>query len=477
MSQKDLVFNPYMPFWEYVPDGEPHVFGDRLYVYGSHDARNGEQYCSEDYVVWSAPVDDLSQWRCDGVSYRRTDDPRYAPEGKDMMAPDVCQGPDGKYYLYYFNDMRTLSVAVANDPAGPFSFYGVVHMTDGSPLPGLAFDPGILCDDTGIWLYYGFDTSAFGEGQRCPEPGCFAVELQPDMLTCKHAPSKVLEGSQGAVGTPFEGHAFFEASSIRRIGKTYYLVHSSELGHELCYCTSDRPTGPFSYGGTIVSNADLGYRGNNVPTAYPANTHGGLVCVEGQWYVFYHRHTHERQYSRQACAEKIEIASDGSISQVEMTSCGLSDAPLPLGNTYPAHIACGLCGPEGVVHISSRVHRRPSDPFLFQEGSDCNEKGDGCMYAANLRSGSSLAFKYFEGAPGIYECALECRGDFDGVVEVFAISHAGVEALVGEIRIAGGETATWSEFRGEVVLEGGVFGLKLSPRGDGSLDIKSVAVA
>lgn len=29
--------NPYLPSWEYVPDGEPHVFGKRVYIYGSHD--------------------------------------------------------------------------------------------------------------------------------------------------------------------------------------------------------------------------------------------------------------------------------------------------------------------------------------------------------------------------------------------------------------------------------------------------------
>ncbi|WP_275052119.1 hypothetical protein [Collinsella intestinalis] len=44
-----------------MPDGEPHVFGGRLYVCGSHDRRDGTSYCQEDYVVWSAPVDDLSQ--------------------------------------------------------------------------------------------------------------------------------------------------------------------------------------------------------------------------------------------------------------------------------------------------------------------------------------------------------------------------------------------------------------------------------
>lgn len=34
---KSQVFNPYLPSWEYVPDGEPHVFGDRVYIFGSHD--------------------------------------------------------------------------------------------------------------------------------------------------------------------------------------------------------------------------------------------------------------------------------------------------------------------------------------------------------------------------------------------------------------------------------------------------------
>ncbi|MCQ2088232.1 MAG: xylosidase, partial [Bacilli bacterium] len=30
-------YNPYLPGWEYIPDGEPKVFGDRLYIFGSHD--------------------------------------------------------------------------------------------------------------------------------------------------------------------------------------------------------------------------------------------------------------------------------------------------------------------------------------------------------------------------------------------------------------------------------------------------------
>ena len=55
--------NPYLPSWEYIPDAEPYVFGDRVYIYGSHDKFNGHVYCLNDYVCYSAPVDDLADWR------------------------------------------------------------------------------------------------------------------------------------------------------------------------------------------------------------------------------------------------------------------------------------------------------------------------------------------------------------------------------------------------------------------------------
>lgn len=69
------ALNPYMPSWEYVPDAEPHVVGDRVYVYGSHDIFNGLNFCLGDYVCWSAPVDDLGNWRYEGCIYKREQDP------------------------------------------------------------------------------------------------------------------------------------------------------------------------------------------------------------------------------------------------------------------------------------------------------------------------------------------------------------------------------------------------------------------
>ena len=57
---KQQVFNPYLPSYEYIPDGEPRIFDGRLYVFGSHDRLGGTTYCENDYVTWSAPLSDLS---------------------------------------------------------------------------------------------------------------------------------------------------------------------------------------------------------------------------------------------------------------------------------------------------------------------------------------------------------------------------------------------------------------------------------
>ena len=71
------AFNPYTPINEYIPDAEPHVFGDRVYIYGSHDKEGGDNFCMLDYVTYSAPVDDLTNWRYEGVIFKASGDPLY----------------------------------------------------------------------------------------------------------------------------------------------------------------------------------------------------------------------------------------------------------------------------------------------------------------------------------------------------------------------------------------------------------------
>ncbi|MBR3723123.1 MAG: hypothetical protein IKN12_10255, partial [Selenomonadaceae bacterium] len=51
----------------------------------------------------------------------------------NLYAPDVAQGKDGRFYLFYALDFcDVISVAVSNSPSGPFEFLGYVTYEDGS---------------------------------------------------------------------------------------------------------------------------------------------------------------------------------------------------------------------------------------------------------------------------------------------------------------------------------------------------------
>lgn len=271
---KKQAYNPYLPSYEYVPDGEPRIFGDRLYVYGSHDFFGGKNFCLGNYVCWSASVDNLGDWRYEGTIYDRMQDPLNAKGKMYMCAPDVVQGADGRYYLYYEYDRAIVtSVAVCDTPAGKYEFYGYVKKPDGTVYGSKtgdvnSFDPGVLVDDDGrVFLYTGFDPG-HGWMKKAMEmrkrrvDGAYCIELEQDMLTMKGEPVMVVPGEKLAVGTGYARHPFFEASSIRKINGVYYYVYSSLQSHELCYATSKYPDKDFTFGGTLVSIGDIGYQGD-----------------------------------------------------------------------------------------------------------------------------------------------------------------------------------------------------------------------
>ena len=156
--------NPLFPLNEYIPDGEAHVFGDRVYLYGSHDAENSDRFCVQDYSVWSAPVSDLSSWSCKEKIYLKSQDPR-SRDGRlvDYYAPDCVRGNDGRYYLYYFaagpntSAFGPMSVAVSESPDGPFEYLSDIKYKNGtSVLKFLTNDPAVINDNGRIWLYYGW---------------------------------------------------------------------------------------------------------------------------------------------------------------------------------------------------------------------------------------------------------------------------------------------------------------------------------
>ena len=461
---KKQAFNPYLPSWEYIPDGEPHVFEGRVYVYGSHDRYNGYAYCMNDYICYSAPVDDLTNWRYEGVIYKKTQDPLNVDGSMCLYAPDVTRGPDGRYYLYYVLDkVSIVSVAVCDSPAGEYEFYGVVHDQEGGRLGEREgdepqFDPAVLTEGDKTYLYTGF--CGPGDASRT---GAMATVLGADMLTIIEETVFVAPGNCYSKGTGFEGHEFFEAPSIRKKDDTYYLVYSSSPMHELCYATSKHPTKDFVYGGVIVSNCDEHidtYKPADMRSYYPGNNHGGMVEVLGQWYIFYHRHTNGTCFCRQTCAEKIEILEDGSIPQVEITSCGLNGGPLVGRGEYPAHIACHLFSKKEVctdpLHSSGWINGRLAR--IMQDGKDGEEE---MGYIANMQDSTIAGFKYFD-CKDVKRIGVKTRGYGHGHLEVKTAWDG--EAIA---RIPVYYSNVWKENAVDVNLPDGVHALYFEFKGEG----------
>ena len=446
---KQTGYGTYLPGWEYIPDGEPHVFGDRIYIFGSHDRFGGASFCLNDYVCWSAPKDSLTDWRYEGVIYCKDQDPDNPDGKKTMYAPDVTRGPDGRYYLYYcFADYDKTGVAVCDTPAGRYEFLGHLKDRDGNEVgmrPGdyRPFDPGILTDDDGgVHLYTGqgplrraddssedflhrMVTKLFLTVPLRERHGAWYMELEPDMVTIKTEPVRLLPDLSDSEGSVFEGHEFFEANSIRKFNGKYYFIYSSVRSHELCYAVSDRPDGGFVYGGTLISNGDIGL-GEDVKTGfnggpsriaknYTGNTHGSVEKIGEDYYVFYHRQTNRHMFSRQACVEKTFMEPDGSFKQREMTCTGFYGEVLPGEGDYEARIACNLWSREGCVASAHPAVQNKKHPAFTQDTPDGE---GGVQYIENMRDGATAGFKYFD-LSGTKEIIVTLRGPGDGALNVY----------------------------------------------------------
>jgi len=465
---KSQGVNPYLPSWEYIPDGEPHVFGDRVYVYGSHDRFNGHVFCLNDYQCYSAPVEDLTNWRSEGCIYKKTDDP-LNPDGRMCLyAPDITQGPDGRYYLYYVLDkVPVVSVAVSDSPGGKFEFLGYVRYQDGTRLgeaPGdePQFDPGVLTEGERTYLYTGF--SSPGDTSR---HGAMATVLDKDMVTIIESPRFVVPSQAYCEGTTFEEHPFFEASSIRKIGNTYYLIYSSAVMHELCYATSKHPTKDFEYQGVVISNCDLHidhYKPADKPMYYGGNNHGSIEFIGGAWYVFYHRHTNGTSFSRQGCIEPLKIDAEGKITQAEITSCGSNGGPLIGRGEYPTYIACHLFGPTESLYSGLGGYMNNQYPKITQDGKDGDEEYG---YIANMMDGATVGFKYFD-FQDVSRISIKVRGYCSGR---FEIKSAWNGEVLGEIPVD--FTNVWTQYATPVSLPNGIHPLYFTYRGEGNASLAS----
>ncbi len=342
--------NPYLPLWEHLPDGEPRVFEDpdhpgkyRAYIIGSHDITYSA-YCGNDIRMWSAPVEDLSQWKDEGPIFSWYVDGQW----DTMFAPDLVETTDRKtgkktYWLYpHSRGWRRVPMVCKGDrPNGPFT---PVNLTkDGRQcLPGslIDFDPSVFIEnitdkkdpdyDKGFraYVFYGFQHSTACELDQNTMYSMRPGTKLHDYFIPASARYGVVRDPEGTTypalykGQNPGDFNFFEASSIRQVGNKYVMVFSGYSGPDyglgstnsaLRYAFGDSPLGPWRSGGVLVDSRGVveNEDGSHLMTTNAAhNTHGSLQQINGQWYVFYHRPPRGFGNARQAMVAPVKITWD-----------------------------------------------------------------------------------------------------------------------------------------------------------------------
>ncbi|TFG72426.1 MAG: hypothetical protein E4H27_02650 [Anaerolineales bacterium] len=216
-------------------------------------------------------------------------------------------------YFCTFDGVGREGVAVSASPYGPFVNPVPVEGADGGGI-----DPAVLVDDDGqAYLYWG------------------QFNLQGAKLNASM--TGIVPGTQRTLLTE-AAHGFHEGACIRKVNGHYILVYADvSRGKATClgHAVADSPLGVYTKKGIIIDNSGCDKRSWNI--------HGSICKFREQWYVFYHRSSLSSRFSRRACCEPITIQSDGSITEVEMTTQG-AGPPLDATSHIAAYRACTLFG-------------------------------------------------------------------------------------------------------------------------------------
>lgn len=452
MKQYVTGANPYMPLWEHVPDGEPRVFeynGEkRVYVYGSHDTMRSV-YCGNDYVVWSAPVTDLTNWRCDGVAFCADN---------ILYAPDVVKKGD-KYYMYIaMNKGSEIYVAESDSPVGPFLN---PRKTD------FGFDIGVLVDDDGrCYAYWGFKK-------------CFAAEINDDMATIKEGTLKTnmiphcgFRDNLWDTDNIDDEFSYFEAASIRKVFGKYVFIYSKRdmvgdiskakqpsVNAYLDYAYSDNPLSDWIHGGTIISNTGQiieNKDGTKKRAYHKCNNHGSIEEIDGKWYIFYHRGTGTNECARQAMLEPIDAAMDkkGNIylgkifydnnnepykcEEAEMTSQGAQINGINASEIISAGYTCYIDTEEG----DGRAYIRP-----------IYDKNNSSSPVVNIKNKTVIGFKYINFSENpVSSLCMRIKNDAD--VNIKMMIDDPESEPCGNIKVEEKTDYKWIEIKLEQVIMG-----------------------
>ena len=295
---------------------DPHgvIYGDRLYVYASHDfSAESKGFVTKDWWVWSTA--DLVHWKKEGI---------LKPEATFIKAPsNTCwagfgASKNGKYYWYFSAGPREVGVVMADSPAGPWKDPLGKPLVPKGSVATEARDPDILLDDDGkAYMVFG----AFHY---------FVARLNDDMISLAEKPRPLkLDREFGPSG---EGKTADKPSLHKRNG-IYYLSWSS------FYATGTNVYGPYTYKGSVIDpekvtpefrrKGDIQYGINGIWK----DRHGNFFTWHNQWYYATNDKSQAGRspYFRDCCLSYVHYLDNGDIAPIRLDKIGVGqyDAEQP----------------------------------------------------------------------------------------------------------------------------------------------------
>lgn len=305
--------NPILPGFHADPEVLLSKKTGRFYVYPTSDGYSG--WGGYSFDVFSSP--DLVHFTNEGTFLNLSAGGDAPWASGNAWAPCIEEKwMDGKWkYFYYFSaqnptyNKKTLGVAVAENPTGPFKAAQKPLFTTTSG--GQMIDSDVFTDPVSgqSYLYY-------GNGQL------HYRLLGEDMM------SVGTEYTITPKGGSLADYAFREGIYVFYRNGLYYFMWSVDdtgsTNYHVAYGTSTSPTGPIQVASEpIVILQDAAHE-------IYGTGHNSVVNIPGtdDWYIVYHRiNKHYLKngpgYHREVCVDKLTFNTDGTIQRVVPTRKGI----------------------------------------------------------------------------------------------------------------------------------------------------------
>lgn len=289
-------------------DPHIHIFGDRAYVYASHDRSiTNKAFIMDDWWVWSSP--DLVHW---------TNECIIKPEQTYIAKPFTgCWATDaafrnGKYYFYFSERNKQAGVLVGDSPAGPWRDPLGKPLLTAELTPTHEYDSCVFQDDDGkpyiifgVWDYY-------------------IAKLNDDMISLAEQPRPIeLDRKIGPYG---EGKTD-DKPNLHRANGRYYLTWGC------FYAMADNVYGPYAYKGSVLNtNTSFapGYASPTWPNGPLQGRHGNYFTWHGQWYYTYCDISQTgNRYFRDAFISYVHYKTNGEIAPIRVDGIGVGEYRVP----------------------------------------------------------------------------------------------------------------------------------------------------